>query len=744
MPAPSGIASRFSNWALVILLGAAPLASQAQDLSVARQWNDEQLDAIRVDVGRPTVHARNLFHVSAVMYDGWAAYDETAKTFILGNTFGGHACDFGGVAVPADVAAARDETISFGAYRILSHRFSLSPNAATSHARFDARMDSLGYDITNTSTDYATGGPAELGNYIAQCMIDAGLEDGSNEQNNYASTIGYVPTNQPLIMDWTESRITDANYWQPIALTHTLNELGEPIAVTPQGFLTPHWSSVVPFSLDPDDLEMKERHGVMYPVYNYPGAPPKLTEVGNDEESEFYKWNFVVDIIWSSHLDPSDGVMWDISPASRGNNPFDSYPTTFDEYKAFYDELNGYVTAGLGHAVNPYTGQPYESEMVPRGDWVRVLAEFWADGPRSETPPGHWFTILNQVNEHPALVKKFGGVGDVVENLEWDVKGYFMLGAAVHDVAVTVWGLKSYEDYVRPTSAIRAMAERGQSTIDSLANYSPAGIPLYDGYIEVIEEGDPLAGDSNENVGKIKIYAWRGAGAVVNPATDVAGVDWILASQWRPYQAATFVTPPFAGYVSGHSTFSRAASEILTMMTGDEYFPGGLGEFHFTASDYLVFEDGPSVDMTLQWATYRDASDETSLSRIWGGIHPPIDDVPGRRIGKAIAEDVFLEATQFFNGTATSVDTPALAQGFDVDLYPNPVGASRRLNVAVDGGKSGVTLEVFNVLGQEVLTQRAPAFQKNVSIDTSKLAAGVYLVRVSGDEGTVSRPVTIR
>jgi hypothetical protein len=65
-------------------------------------------------------------------------------------------------------------------------------------------------------------------------------------------------------------------------------------------------------------------------------------------------------------------------------------------------------------------------------------------------------------------------------------------------------------------------------------------------------------------------------------------------------------------------------------------------------NEFLVFEDGPSVDLTLQWATYRDASDQTSLSRIWGGIHPPADDIPGRLIGIEIANDVFDLAESIF------------------------------------------------------------------------------------------------
>jgi hypothetical protein len=66
-----------------------------------------------------------------------------------------------------------------------------------------------------------------------------------------------------------------------------------------------------------------------------------------------------------------------------------------------------------------------------------------------------------------------------------------------------------------------------------------------------------------------------------------------------------------------------------------------MSEFEVVANNFLVFEAGPSVSMTLQWATYQDASDQCSLSRIWGGIHPPTDDIPGRIIGAKIAIDSF-------------------------------------------------------------------------------------------------------
>ena len=88
----------------------------------------------------------------------------------------------------------------------------------------------------------------------------------------------------------------------------------------------------------------------------------------------------------------------------------------------------------------------------------------------------------------------------------------------------------------------------------------------------------------------------------------------------------------------------------MTELTGSPYFPGGMSDFHAPKDEFLVFEEGPSVDIVLQWATYQDASDQTSLSRIWGGIHPPMDDIPGRLIGIQIGEDAYNKAQAYFSG----------------------------------------------------------------------------------------------
>ena len=406
-------------------------------------------------------------------------------------------------------------------------------------------------------------------------------------------------------------------------------------------FLSPEWGNVVPFALPEEEKKVYQKDGFNYTVYFDPGPPPSCF----GESAPYFKWGFSLVSLWGSHLDPTDGVMIDISPATMGN--ITRYPESIEQYDQFYDLLEG-KDGSQGYARNPKTGKPYEKQIVPRGDYSRILAEFWADGPDSETPPGHWFVILNTVMDHPEFKRKFKGVGPELSELEYDIKAYFTLGGAMHDSAITAWALKGYYDYIRPVSAIRAMAQLGQSTSRKLPNYHEEGIPLMPGYIEMVEENDPLDNDG-ENRHKIKLYTWRGPDHIRNPRLDVVGVGWILAENWWPYQRPTFVQPPFAAYVSGHSTFSRAGAEVLTLLTGDAYFPGGMSDFSCTKDDFLVFETGPSVDLKLQWATYYDAADQCSLSRIWGGIHPPQDDIPGRYIGKKIGPMAFDFANRHFH-----------------------------------------------------------------------------------------------
>ncbi len=730
---------RFFTGLLVGLLFLISTVELTGQHSVARQWNEVLLEAIRNDFARPTVHARNLFHASVLLYDAWAIYDPTASPYFIGNNISGYRCSFGQVAAVSDLKSAQEEAMSFAIYRLLTHRFQGSPGAAESQQRFDDLMTSLGFDTGITSTDYIGGGPAEVGNYLAQCMIQFGLQDGANEIGSYAN-LYYEPVNPPLVMlDPGNPDIVDMNRWQPLTLDVFIDQAGNPIPFNTPAFLSPEWGNVVPFALDQTDLTTYQRDGADYHVYHDPGAPPFLDVSDGSGTSDQYKWNFELVSTWSSHLDPSDGVMIDISPASIGN--IDQLPTTDEEQQEFYDLLEG-GDPSQGHSLNPVTGEPYDPQIVPRGDYGRVLAEFWADGPDSETPPGHWFVILNYVNDHPMLEKKFKGEGAIVDDLEWDVKSYFILGGAMHDVAISAWGIKGWYDYIRPVSAIRGLAELGQSSDPGLPSYHAAGITLIPGYIELVASGDPLAGSGDEHVGKIKLYAWKGPEFIDDPETDVAGVDWILAENWWPYQRPSFVTPPFAGYISGHSTYSRTAAEVLTSLTGDPFFPGGIGEFEAPMNEFLVFEDGPSVDVTLQWATYRDASDQCSLSRIWGGIHPPADDIPGRFIGQQIGADAFAKAEQYFQGVVTDLEDEPLEK---LKVYPNPVQKGNTLFVTLPRTNGPISVHLRAVDGRTVWHRSiTPGGSDTIEISVPTKLQGLFFLTARGASLNVTHKVLFR
>jgi hypothetical protein len=334
----------------------------------------------------------------------------------------------------------------------------------------------------------------------------------------------------------------------------------------------------------------------------------------------------------SGLLDAANGASLDASPRAIGSNTLGS-------------------NDGHGLALNPITAKPYAGNVARAGDYYRTMVEFWADGPSSETPPGHWNVIANAVSDQLAPNLRVGGTGPAVDRLQWDVKTYLALNGAVHDAAIAAWGLKGHYDGIRPISMIRYMASLGQSSDPARPGYNREGLPLVPGLIEVITNDQTAAGGSMAPLvgheGEIAVRAWQGY--PLDPMTNTSPVAWILGTAWIPYQLPTFVTPSFQGYVSGHSTFSRAAAEVLTGITGSEYFPGGLSEWTVKQGSFRV-EAGPTADVVLQWATYYDAADQAGQSRLYGGIHVQADDFTGRMVGSTCGKDAWLLAQRYYAG----------------------------------------------------------------------------------------------
>lgn len=597
--------------------------------SIARTWNEQNLAAIRTDVPHPPVHARNLFHASVAMWDAWAAYDPLAVGYIHNESANVPDPDGDGVDA-ADIAAAREEAISFAAYRVLTARYVKSVSAIGTALNLAQQMAVLGYDESDTSMFGDT--PSNLGNRIAESILGFFLDDGANEAGSYED-FTYSPLNDPLPLEEsgaTLATIFDVNRWAPLAFGDfalTQNGIQADLIQTFQGA---QWWEVRAFALSQREHQDDP--------YLDPGAPPQL----GGEGDEAFKDNINDILRYSSLLDPADPATINISPKVFGNNILGQHD-------------------GSGHGNNPVTGQPYADNIVKHADYGRVIAEFWADGPASETPPGHWNVVGNDVTDHPDVVFRIGGSGPVVDELEWDVKRYMAMNGAMHDAAVAAWTCKRVYDYGRPIVMCRYMGLWGQSSDPDhpdpiiQSTYDSEGLKLEPGLVEVITPQSAAPGERhehlNEHIGSMAVRCW--AGEPADPETEVGGVGWILARNWLPYQRDTFVTPAFAAYVSGHSCFSRAGAEVLSLFTGSPYFPGGLSE-HTEAAGSLEFELGPSSDVTLQWASYYDAADEAGISRLYGGIHVSPDDLPGRVMGSTVGVAAYHLASKYWDGSILS------------------------------------------------------------------------------------------
>jgi hypothetical protein len=225
-------------------------------------------------------------------------------------------------------------------------------------------------------------------------------------------------------------------------------------------------------------------------------------------------------------------------------------------------------------------------------DTEKVRAEYWADGPFSEFPPGHWAQFAQ------ILSRKRG------HSLDTDAQMFFALGNALLDSSVAAWALKYKYDFVRPITAIR---------------YNPAFKDR-------------------------TVRSWLGP---YNGFGDVPG------SQWLPYQAPNVVTPPFPEYVSGHSTFSGAARQVLLGFTGSDAFGASVTIKAGTS----LFEPRtdtqvgtPATDVTLSWPTFWAAADDAGLSRRNGGIHFYSGDLHGRSLGAMVGGNAWSKARSYIKG----------------------------------------------------------------------------------------------
>src|SRR5207253_861100 len=137
--------------------------------TVVVDWNNAALTEVKASRLGPPIAARSLAIAHTCMYEAWVAYDSRAIGTVLGARLRRPASE--------RTDANKAKAISYAAYRCLAN---LYPAGAV--ARLPAVMQSHGYDPTDLSTDVTT--PQGIGNVAANAIINARLNDGSNQYGN--------------------------------------------------------------------------------------------------------------------------------------------------------------------------------------------------------------------------------------------------------------------------------------------------------------------------------------------------------------------------------------------------------------------------------------------------------------------------------------------------------------------------------------------------------------------------------
>ncbi len=474
----------------ITLLGLVLPVCSAAAQSVAVQWENAGLAAVRNSPLPAPAVARALAIVDTCMYDAWAAYDERATGTQLGDLLRRPAAE--------RTLGNKNEAVSYAAYRAL---VDVLPESESGIYR--PLLLKLGYSAGNDLRDITT--PSGIGNVACSAVLAYRHEDKANQLGTlapgaYSDWTAYRPRNKatPLPVAGQPSAV---NHWQPLIYT---NSRGERMS---QLYREAHWGKVTPFALRSGDQ-------------------------------------------FRTALAP-------FGPAQAG---------TADYEKQLQETLA--VSAGLT-------------------DRQKMISEFWQDGAFTVQPAGHWINIATSVSERDR------------QNLDGDVKLYFLMSNALMDAGIAAWDAKTFYDSVRPVTAISA-AYRGKT-----------------------------------------IHAWGG------PGKGPAAMD---GSLWMPYQHADAPTPAFPEFVSGHSAYSAAAASILALWTGSDRY--GASVVLPAGSSKIEPGTTPKEPIRLEWKTFSDAAAEAGMSRRYGGIHFKGADLGGQQLGRLVGAEVWAEAQLFFSGAA--------------------------------------------------------------------------------------------
>ena len=256
----------------------------------------------------------------------------------------------------------------------------------------------------------------------------------------------------------------------------------------------------------------------------------------------------------------------------------------------------------------PGTWQPTPADYAPAIEpYWHTIRPFTLASPAQFSPKEK---LVYSLKKKSSFYKTMMEVYETVKNLDTTQKAIAKFWDDNPNVSVNMGHLNYFIHKISPGGhwlmiAKQACEEKNETVSRSSLAYTLTSIALLDAFISCWDE-------------KFKTNIVRPI-TVINDHVD---------KNWQPY----IQTPPFPEFTSGHSVISNAAAAVLTALFGDNY--------KFTDKTEIPFGND-----TRRFNSFYDAAYESTMSRVYGGIHYPetarISIIQGKEVGNHVIKTLY-------------------------------------------------------------------------------------------------------
>lgn len=226
----------------------------------------------------------------------------------------------------------------------------------------------------------------------------------------------------------------------------------------------------------------------------------------------------------------------------------------------------------------------------------KMLAEYWAGGPHTVTPPGMWMVFMD-------VVIRSNGICLVDE-----IKNYAVVASGLYQSSITAWRLKRIFMQARPVQKLRqyyydeAISQGWNS--ETLGQY---WLPYQELNFVTPSFPDNPSGHSTFSSTSAKLFCYLLGTDQINLKNPVSNLEIL-----------------------------RYFSPVLTHMT--DFSINNV--FIFPKTSQVLASD-PTCGVSLGWSTWSDMAQSSGKSRIYGGIHVESSNQSGLFLGKSIGDKIW-------------------------------------------------------------------------------------------------------